>query len=71
MSNWRKGQFYYEKPSDADSYCCVVVDSKKSVQVTVAEEQAVDSGNSYFDCSISLPWEQAKKLRDMLNGLVQ
>lgn len=59
--------FYWETPHDADTALVAVPQEDGSLSVSVSEEQAVDSYNSYFDCTITLPRAQAEKLRDMLN----
>lgn len=60
---------YWESPSDSDTAIVIVPQSNGALQVTVSEEQALDSCNAYFDCSITLPKAQTLKLRDMLNEL--
>lgn len=41
----------------------------KRLHITVAEEKAIDSYNTDIQCSLSATMDQARQLRDWLNGL--
>lgn len=74
---WRMGAngehgYYAEHPTDSCNAIVVVsrngkTDEDGALIVSVAEEQAQDSYNVEFECSIYLTREQALGLRDYLN----
>ena len=52
---------------DCDSELEVISDDD-SVTISVTEEKAVDSYNATFTCSVRLPRETARTLRDFLTA---
>lgn len=61
-------RFYFEHPSDSENTVCAYVNQRNELTISVAEEQPVDSYNETFECSIHLPIEHARRLRDYLNN---
>jgi hypothetical protein len=41
-----------------------------AIEISVAQEKAIDSYNDTFECRIELPLEEARKLREWLNAVV-
>ena len=60
-------RFHYDNPSDSENEITVYLEDG-ALYVAVADEKAVDSYNSTFECSIYLPEPAALKLRDYLVG---
>ena len=59
--------FFFESQNDLDNAITVFVDDKRITHVSVSDEQAVDSYNSTFECTIALKEKIAIRLRDYLN----
>lgn len=59
--------FYSEIEHDPDNVVVIFPTEADGLMVSVSEEHAVDSYNSTFECSLSLPEAEAKRLRDLLN----
>ena len=55
----------FESPHDSDNVATFAL-NKFGLTVSVAEEQAVDSYNSTFECDFDLTAEQVAQLRDWL-----
>lgn len=70
-------RFVYENPRDAENELEIYIEddahwepeNRGRLCITVADEQAVDSYNSTFRCSVYLPKSEAKRLRDYLDAL--
>lgn len=62
-----EGVFRWELPTDSSSSVVLFPTRGEGVMIAVSEEHAMDSYNQEFECSIHLPEEQAKRLRDLLN----
>lgn len=60
------GIFYYEDPSDRENVVVIFPTKSGGLTVAVSEEQAVDSYNDSFECSMHLSKERAERLRDRL-----
>ena len=58
--------FYFESVSDPDNVMMLFANSGGGLTVAIAEEKPVDSYNETFECTISLPADEAKRLRDYL-----
>ena len=67
MAHGKPRAFQWDNPRDSSNAIVVVAD-ESGLHVNVADEQAVDSYNADFTCSITLPPAQAIKLRDALNA---
>lgn len=61
------GRLYFEVAGDPDNAAVFYANTAGGLMVAVSEEQAVDSFNETFECSIALAREDAIKLRDYLN----
>lgn len=63
----RKASLHLE-PNDSFEHGASFVwnDAKNHLYISVSEEQAVDSYNQMFECTLTADIEQAKQLRDWL-----
>jgi hypothetical protein len=62
-------EFQYDNPRDR-SNTLSVSRTKDGLNIAVADEKAVDSYNSEFECDIELPLNEAIRLRDYLNRVL-
>lgn len=58
---------YFEHPQDWDNALTIVA-HEKGIEISVAQEQAVDSYGSKFECSFILTFEQAAQVRDFIDA---
>lgn len=61
-------RFRFEDPRDSKNEIMAYIEDDGRLTISVAEEQAVDSYNSTFNCSVTLDRAAAKRLRDYLNA---
>lgn len=61
--------FQWENPVDQENTISVAR-TPLGLNISVADEQAVDSYNSTFECDINLPLAEALRLRDYLNRVL-
>lgn len=63
--------FFAEHPEDSANSITVVSTKSGNVSISVSDEKAVGSYNENFECTISLPREEAEKLAQALAGYLQ
>jgi hypothetical protein len=61
-----RDEYRYENPGDADNTVRVYECECGDIAISVAEEQAMDSYNSTFECDVYIPRAEAERLRDWL-----
>lgn len=61
-----KAIFRVEHPGDPDNVLTIAKSNEGRLIVSVSEEQAVDSYNQTFDCSIYLPQSVARKMAEAI-----
>ncbi len=59
-------RFHYESPADSENEINISTDAG-GLEISVADEKAVDSYNQTFECYIYLDKEASARLRDYLN----
>lgn len=59
-------QLRFENPRDQDNFAEFIVRPDGTLMVTVGDEKAVDSYNSYFECYFDLTAEQVATLKAWL-----
>lgn len=65
----KKNKVLVLEATDSDEESASFVWDDQALIISVTEEQAVDSYNAEFECTLTATPEQARQLRDWLNGL--
>jgi hypothetical protein len=64
-----RGLWEYASTDVWDDASIAITAGPKGLLVEVTEEQAVDSHNEHFTCSVTIPWEAVPGLKSFLGSV--